>query len=65
MESNQRLVPLYRTITKLEANLRDVRVQLENQKELNDELLSVKMKLEKEIETYRKLMGAIAAEEDR
>ncbi|XP_037552276.1 keratin, type I cytoskeletal 18 isoform X2 [Nematolebias whitei] len=63
-ESNQRLGPLYRAITKLEANLRDVRVQLENQKELNEELLTVKMKLEKEIETYRKLIGAITAEEE-
>lgn len=64
-EYNQRLVPLYRALTKLEANLRDMRTQLEDQKELNDHLLTVKMKLEKEIETYRELIGDITAENER
>lgn len=65
MESNQRLAPLYRTITKLEANLREVRSQVENQIEVNNELLTVKMKLENEIKTYRELLGAITADNER
>nr|XP_040041777.1 keratin, type I cytoskeletal 18-like isoform X1 [Gasterosteus aculeatus aculeatus] len=61
-ENNQRLSPLNQVILRLEAELRDVRAQLERHMKNNIHLLGVKMQLEDEMNKYHRLMHDITAE---
>ncbi|KAF7214721.1 keratin, type I cytoskeletal 18 isoform X2 [Nothobranchius furzeri] len=61
-EYKRRLDPLYRHIIKLEAELMDLRGQVEQQGEKNDRLLNVTMKLEKEINDYKELLYGCTAD---
>ncbi|XP_054598985.1 keratin, type I cytoskeletal 18 isoform X3 [Nothobranchius furzeri] len=64
-EYKRRLDPLYRHIIKLEAELMDLRGQVEQQGEKNDRLLNVTMKLEKEINDYKELLYGCTADPER
>lgn len=55
-EYQQRQAPLNKMILALEAELREVRSQVERQVEINKNLLCVKMKLEAEINNYQRLI---------
>uniref|UniRef100_H3CSB4 IF rod domain-containing protein n=1 Tax=Tetraodon nigroviridis TaxID=99883 RepID=H3CSB4_TETNG len=55
-EYQQRHSPLNKKILGLEAELREVRSQVERQVEINKNLLCVKMKLEAEINNYQRLI---------
>ncbi|KAM4538153.1 keratin, type I cytoskeletal 18-like isoform 2-T2 [Fundulus diaphanus] len=61
-ENNRRLVPLNSTIINLEAELKDVRAQVEQKIESYKALLSLKMKLEKEIQQYQTLIEGMDRE---
>ncbi|XP_027866843.1 keratin, type I cytoskeletal 18-like isoform X1 [Xiphophorus couchianus] len=62
-ENNNRLVPFNNVIVSLQAELKDVRVQVEQKVESYKKLLCLKMKLEKEIQDYDKLICVIADKE--
>lgn len=64
-ENNQRLNPLNQVILRLEAELRDVRAQLERHMKNNIHLLGVKMQLEDEMNKYHRLMHDITADPER
>ncbi|XP_061572165.1 keratin, type I cytoskeletal 18-like isoform X2 [Cololabis saira] len=64
-ESNRRLAPLNHRILQLEAELKEVRSQVEQQGETNNDLLCVKMKLEQEINSYHQLIQGITADPER
>lgn len=65
MEYSQRLAPLNKAIRNLEAELREVRLQVERHVETNNNLLCVKMKLEAEIANYQRLIQGMTADSDR
>ncbi|XP_078100019.1 keratin, type I cytoskeletal 18-like isoform X2 [Sander vitreus] len=56
VEYAQRLSPLNQLILNLQAELKEVRAQVERHMENNKDLLCVKMKLEAEINNYQQLM---------
>ncbi|KAI3365996.1 hypothetical protein L3Q82_009823, partial [Scortum barcoo] len=56
VENGQRLAPVNQVILQLEAELREVRSQVERHVETNHNLLCVKMKLEAEIDNYQRLI---------
>uniref|UniRef100_A0A8C3A0S9 IF rod domain-containing protein n=1 Tax=Cyclopterus lumpus TaxID=8103 RepID=A0A8C3A0S9_CYCLU len=60
-----RLGPLNQTILHLEAELKELRAQVERHAENNRNLLCVKMKLEAEMDNYQRLMQGITAEAER
>uniref|UniRef100_A0A087XB94 Keratin, type I cytoskeletal 18-like n=1 Tax=Poecilia formosa TaxID=48698 RepID=A0A087XB94_POEFO len=62
-ENNYRLVPVNNIIVSLEAELKEVRAQVEQKVESYKKLLCLKMKLEKEIQEYDNLMGITADKE--
>ncbi|XP_034405963.1 keratin, type I cytoskeletal 18-like [Cyclopterus lumpus] len=62
VEHGQRLGPLNQTILHLEAELKELRAQVERHAENNRNLLCVKMKLEAEMDNYQRLMQGITAE---
>ncbi|XP_062301456.1 keratin, type I cytoskeletal 18-like [Scomber scombrus] len=64
VEYGQRLAPLNKMILNLEADLREVRSQVEQQVDVNQDLLCVKMKLEAEINNYQQLMPAMTNDGD-
>lgn len=49
----------------LEAELREVRSQVERQVEINKNLLCVKMKLEAEINNYQRLIQGLSPDNER
>lgn len=59
MEYGHRLEPSNKIIHGLEQDLGDVREQVELQLDANKNLLSVKMKLEKELEQYQELLSRL------
>ncbi|XP_049919411.1 keratin, type I cytoskeletal 18 isoform X2 [Epinephelus moara] len=65
VENGQRLAPLNQVILKLEAELREVRAQVERHVENNKNLLCVKMKLEGEIDNYQRLMQGLTPDIER
>lgn len=65
MESGQRLAPLNQAILNLEAELKEVRSQVERHVENNYNLLCVKMKLEAEIANYQQLIQGTTADAER
>lgn len=65
VEYGQRLAPLNKLIRDLEKELKAVRSQVEHLVENNKNLLCVKMKLEAEIENYRKLIQGMTADTER
>ncbi|KAM8903013.1 keratin, type I cytoskeletal 18-like [Spinachia spinachia] len=60
VEYNQRLGPLNEVIRRLEVELTEARAQLERHIKNNNDLLCVKMQLEKEMEKYHQLMNSTA-----
>ncbi|XP_026219709.1 keratin, type I cytoskeletal 18-like isoform X2 [Anabas testudineus] len=62
LEYDQQLFPINQTIMNLEAELKRVRSQVEHQVHINNELVSVKMKLEAELRKYDDLMKSIMPE---
>ncbi|KAM4560308.1 keratin, type I cytoskeletal 18-like isoform 2-T2 [Odontesthes bonariensis] len=64
-EYGQQLGPLSQVIADLQAELKEVRSQVELQLETNKNLLCVKMKLEQEINSYQELIHGICADADR
>ncbi|XP_031708108.1 keratin, type I cytoskeletal 18-like [Anarrhichthys ocellatus] len=65
VEYSQRLGPLNQVILHLEAELREVRAQVERHVENNKNLLCVKMKLEAEMDNYQQLMQSITPDPER
>lgn len=65
MEYGQRLAPLNQVIMQLEAELKEVRSQVERHVETNNNLLCVKMKLEAEIDNYQRLIHDMTADTER
>ncbi|XP_042260582.1 keratin, type I cytoskeletal 18-like isoform X2 [Thunnus maccoyii] len=65
VEYGQRLSQLNKVILNLEAELKEVRSQVEQQVDVNKDLLCVKMKLEAEINNYQQLMPAMTTDGDR
>lgn len=65
VEYGQRLAPLNKMILNLEAELKEVRSQVEHQVDVNKDLLCVKMKLEAEINNYQQLMPVMTTDDDR
>ncbi|XP_029308231.1 keratin, type I cytoskeletal 18-like isoform X2 [Cottoperca gobio] len=65
VENNQRLGPLNKGIRALEAELKEVRAEVERHVENNKNLLCVKMKLEAEMDNYQRLIHGIAADAER
>lgn len=65
MEYGHRLEPSNKIILGLEQDLRDVREQVELQLDANKNLLSVKMKLEKELEQYQELLSRLFDDVER
>lgn len=65
VEYGQRLGPLNQVIMQLEAELREVRSQVERHVETNHNLLCVKMKLEAEIENYQQLIQDMTVDTER
>lgn len=65
VEYGQRLGPLNKVILELEAELREVRSQVERHVETNNNLLCVKMKLEAEIDNYQRLIHGMTADTER
>ncbi|XP_072248658.1 keratin, type I cytoskeletal 18 isoform X1 [Leuresthes tenuis] len=63
-EYGQQLGPLSQVIVDLEADLKEVKSQVELQMETNKNLLCVKMKLEQEINSYEDLIHGITANAD-
>lgn len=59
MEYGHRLEPSNKIIHGLQQDLGDVREQVELQLDANKNLLSVKMKLEKELEQYQELLSRL------
>ncbi|KAM6892879.1 keratin, type I cytoskeletal 18-like [Lycodopsis pacificus] len=59
VEYGQRLGPLNQVILHLEAELKEVRAQVEGHVDNNKNLLCVKMKLEAEMDNYQRLMQSI------
>lgn len=57
VENDRRLIPVNNTLLNMENELRRVREEVERQAQINEELVSVKMKLEKEIKKYHELMA--------
>lgn len=65
VEYAQRLSPLNQLILNLQAELKEVRAQVERHVENNKDLLCVKMKLEAEINNYQQLMQDMTADTER
>lgn len=65
VEYSQRMGPLNHLMLDLEAELKEVRSQVERHVETNNNLLCVKMKLEAEINNYQQLIQGITAENER
>ncbi len=65
VEYGQRLTPLNKYIMNLEAELKEVRAQVEHHLEINNNLLCVKMKLEAEINNYQQLIQGTTTDSDR
>ncbi|XP_070711864.1 keratin, type I cytoskeletal 18 isoform X2 [Pempheris klunzingeri] len=65
VEYGQRLAPLNQVILSLEAELKEVRSQVERHIENNNNLLCVKMKLEAEIDSYQRLIQGTTADPER
>lgn len=65
VEYGQRLVPLNQMQLGLEAELKEVRSQVERHAETNKNLLCVKMKLEAEINSYQQLIHGMTADTER
>ncbi|XP_070850144.1 keratin, type I cytoskeletal 18-like [Chaetodon trifascialis] len=65
MEYAQRLTPCNKMILNLEAELKEVRSQVEQHVETNHNLLCVKMKLEAEINNYQQLIHGMTADAER
>lgn len=63
-EYQQRQAPLNKVIVELEAELREVRSQVERQVEINKNLLCVKIKLEAEINNYQRLIQGMSPDAD-
>lgn len=59
MEYGHRLEPSNKIIHGLQQDLGDVREQVELQLDANKNLLSVKLKLEKELEQYQELLSRL------
>lgn len=64
-EYQQHQVPLNNMALALEAELREVRSQVERQVEINKNLLCVKMKLEAEINNYQRLIQGLSPDNER
>lgn len=64
VEYSQRMAPLNHLMVDLEAELREVRSQVERHVEINNNLLCVKMKLEAEINHYQQLIHGITADSE-
>lgn len=64
-EHQQHQAPLNKLILDLEAELREVRSQVERQVEINKNLLCVKMKLEAEIDNYQRLIQGMSPDNER
>lgn len=56
------MAPLNKLILELQAELEEVRSQVERHVETNNNLLCVKMRLEAEIENYRLLIHGMTAD---
>lgn len=65
LENGERLGPMNRVILGLEQDLIDVRSKVEQQRETNKALLSIKMKLEKELAQYHELLSALIGDPER
>lgn len=65
MEYGHRLEPSNKIIHKLQQDLGDVREQVELQLDANKNLLSVKLKLEKELEQYQELLSRLFDDVER
>lgn len=65
MEYGHRLEPSNKIILGLEQDLGDVREQVELQLDANKNLLSVKLKLEKELEQYQELLSRLFDDVER
>ncbi|XP_041822071.1 keratin, type I cytoskeletal 18 isoform X2 [Chelmon rostratus] len=65
VEYGQRLTPLNKAILDLEAELKEVRSQVEQHVETNNNLLCVKMKLEAEIGNYQQLIHGMTTDAER
>ena len=65
VEYGQRLAKLNKVILNLEAELKEVRSQVEQQGDVNKDLLCFKMKLESEINNYQQLMPVMTTDGDR
>lgn len=65
MEYGHRLEPSNKIVLGLEQDLRDVREQVELQLDANKNLLSVKLKLEKELEQYQELLSRLFNDVER
>ncbi|XP_039648710.1 keratin, type I cytoskeletal 18-like isoform X2 [Perca fluviatilis] len=65
VENDQRLSPLNQRILNLQAQLKEVREQVERHVENNKDLVCVKMKLEAEINNYQRLMQDMTADNER
>ena len=63
-EYQQHQAPLNKMIVDLEAELREVRSQVERQVEINKNLLYVKMKLEAEINNYHRLIQGMSPDNE-
>lgn len=65
IEYGHRLEPSNKIVLGLEQDLRDVREQVELQLDANKNLLSVKLKLEKELEQYQELLSRLFNDVER
>lgn len=65
VEYSQMLAPLNQAILDLEAELKEVRSQVERHVDTNNNLLCVKMKLEAEIDNYHRLIQGMTADTER
>ncbi|CAL9698685.1 unnamed protein product [Knipowitschia caucasica] len=65
VEHNIRLSPLNKRIKELEAELKEVRNELERQLEKNNNLLMVKLKLQEETRYYHELMHGVTTDPER
>lgn len=59
------MAPLNKLIVELQAELKEVRCQVERHVETNNNLLCVKMRLEAEIHNYQRLISGMTADVER
>ncbi|KAK5847765.1 hypothetical protein PBY51_016869 [Eleginops maclovinus] len=62
VENGQHLAPLNKVLLELQAELKDVRAEVERLVRNNKDLLCVKMKLEAEMDNYQRLIHGITAD---